>query len=105
MSQENVEVVRRAISAYNRRDFEGLRALNDPDVEVDWSESRGLQPGVYRGQEEVMALYREFFDAFEAIEIEPERFIERSDTVVVPNSARLVGRETDEALGVEGLEE
>jgi len=53
MSQENVDVVRRAISAYNRRDLEALKEVNDPDV----------------------------------------GFIERADTVVVPNSARLVGRD------------
>jgi ketosteroid isomerase-like protein len=34
MSQENVEIVTRALDAYGRRDLELLRALNDPDVEL-----------------------------------------------------------------------
>jgi hypothetical protein len=34
MSQENVEVVRWAIAAYNRRDFEAIRALNPIDSVV-----------------------------------------------------------------------
>jgi ketosteroid isomerase-like protein len=93
VSEHNVEVVRRSIDAYNRRDFETMRTLNDPDVELDWSESRGLDAGVYRGHDEAMAFYRQFFDAFEVIEIEPERFVERADSVVVPNRARLVGRD------------
>jgi ketosteroid isomerase-like protein len=33
MSQENVEIVRRWNTAYNRRDFENLIELTDPDLE------------------------------------------------------------------------
>ena len=65
MSQENVEVVRRSIDAYNRRDFEELRELNHADVEVDWSASRGLEARVHRGWEEAMAFYRGFLEMFE----------------------------------------
>ena len=97
MSQDNVDVVRQAISAYNRRDYEAMRALNEPDVTLDWSESRGLDAGVYRGHDQVMAFHAQFFDAFESIEIEAERFIERAGTVIVPNRARLVGRDGVEA--------
>ena len=86
-------MVRRSINAYNARDLDTLWAINDPDVEVDWSESRGVDAGVYRGQAAVMAFYREFFDAFEVIEIKAERFVERADSVVVPNLARVVGRD------------
>ena len=93
MSEENVEVVRRAISAYNRRDFEALRAVNDPDIELDWTESLGLDAGVYRGHDDVFAFFRQYFEAFPRIEIEPDRFIERGDAVVVSTSAQLVGRD------------
>jgi hypothetical protein len=41
MSQENVEIAERGLDAFNQRDLEALRALNDPDVELDWSASRG----------------------------------------------------------------
>ena len=93
MSQENVELVRSAIAAYNQRDFEAMRALNQPDVQVDWSASRGLEAGVYQGWEEVMRLYQSFFEMFEEVTLEPERFIESGDSVVVPNSARVRGRD------------
>jgi ketosteroid isomerase-like protein len=49
MSQENVEIAREALSAMNGRDFDALRDLFSPDVEMDWSASRGLDAGVYRG--------------------------------------------------------
>jgi ketosteroid isomerase-like protein len=35
MSQENVEVVRKAWEAYRRRDNEAALALYDPEIEVD----------------------------------------------------------------------
>ncbi len=98
MSQENVEVVRRAIAAYNRRDFEAIRDLNHPDVQVDWSASRGLAAGVYQGQEEVMRFYQDFLGTFEEVQIEPERFIESGDSVVVPNSAQIRGRDGIEVV-------
>jgi uncharacterized protein len=91
MAQENVEVARQSIAAYNRRDFEAIRALNHPDVELDWSASRGLEAGICRG-EEVMRFFANFFDMFPEINIEPERFIEAGDSVVVPNSGHIRGR-------------
>jgi ketosteroid isomerase-like protein len=93
MSQENIEVTRRAIEAYNQRDFEALEQVNHPDMELDWSASRGLQAGVYRGWGEVRAFYDNFLDTFEEVRLEPERFIESGDSVVVPNSAQIRGRE------------
>jgi hypothetical protein len=43
MSKESVEIVKRSLDAYNRRDFDDIRAVSDPDLEVDWSASRGLR--------------------------------------------------------------
>ena len=97
MSEENVEVVRRAIDAYNRRDLQGMKAEAHPDVEVDWSASRGLEAGVYRGFEETDAFYENWFDMFE-IRLEPERFIESGDLVLVPNTAVTRGRDGIEAV-------
>ena len=97
MSEENVEVVRRATEAYNRRDLEGMKAEAHPDVEVDWSASRGLEAGVYRGFEETDAFYENWFDMFE-IRLEPERLIESGDRVLVPNTAFTRGRDGIEAV-------
>jgi len=98
MSKADVEVVRRAIAAYNRRDFEVIRTLNHPDVQLDWSASRGLEAGVYQGVEEVMDFYRNFLETFEKVHIEPDRFIESRDSVVVPNSAQVRGRDGIETV-------
>jgi ketosteroid isomerase-like protein len=93
MSRENVEVVRAALDSYSQRDFEALRALNHPDLELDWSASRGLRAGIYRGREEVFGLYRDYLGTFEEVVIEPDRFIESGELVLVPNSARVRGRD------------
>jgi ketosteroid isomerase-like protein len=98
MPEENVEVVRRAIDAYNRRDFDAIRAISEPEVELDWSASRGLEAGVYKGLEQVIGFYRNFLDTFEEVHIEPERFVESGDLVVVPNSAQIRGRDGIETV-------
>jgi ketosteroid isomerase-like protein len=93
MSRANVEVVREALDAYTRRDLDALRALSDPDLELDWSASRGWLAGVYRGLDEALRFYAGYFEAFDEIVIEPDRFIEAGDSVVVPNVARQRGRD------------
>ena len=98
MSRENVEGVRRAIGAYNRRDFEAIRALNHPEVEVDWSASRGLEARIYPGREDVMRFMQSFLGMFEQVKMEPVRFIESGDSVVVPNRAQMRGRDGIETV-------
>lgn len=92
MSEETVDVVRRAIDAYNRSDFEAIRAINHPDVEVDWSASRGPVAGIYRGADEVIDFMRDFLDTFEQVRMEAERYVDAGESVVVPNATYLKGR-------------
>ncbi len=93
MSQENVEVVEQALDAYTRRDVEALRALADPNMELDWSASRGWLADVYRGIDEALRFYAGYFEAFDEIVIVPDRLIETGDSVVVPNVAHQRGRD------------
>jgi ketosteroid isomerase-like protein len=98
-----VRVVRRSVAAYNRSDLEVLSELNHADVELDWSASRGLEAGVYRGREEVVRFHRSFLDTFQEVRIEPDSFIEAGDSVVVPNSAHVRGRDGIEAVARSAL--
>src|SRR5271169_6874692 len=91
MSQ--VEVVRQALDAYTRRNIGALQALADPDMELDWSRSRGWLAGVYKGIDEAMRFYAGYFEAFDEIVIKPDSFIEAGDSVVVPNVAYQRGRD------------
>jgi ketosteroid isomerase-like protein len=92
MSQENVELVRGVIEAFNRRDLEAAGRAHDPDVEVDWSRSRGLDVGVYRGYEATIGFWRSLLDMFDQITVAPE-LIECGEHVLVPNRTRFRGRD------------
>jgi ketosteroid isomerase-like protein len=93
VSQENVEIVREAIEAFNRRDID--RAFRDvgPDVELDWTRSRGTEAGVYHGREASLAFWSAWLDLFDQISFEPDEFIDCGADVVVPNLMHLRGRD------------
>jgi ketosteroid isomerase-like protein len=94
MSGENVEIVRRNTDAYSRRDLDGWLAGWAPDAVLDWSNSRGLEAGVYRGHEEIRAVVERFLAAFEELRIELIDPVEVEDGVVVAeNLAYLRGRD------------
>jgi ketosteroid isomerase-like protein len=93
MSQENVEIVRQRYEALNRRDLEGSLQDLHPDAEVDWSESFGVQRGMYRGIGEIRRFWEEWLEVFEEIDIRPEAFITVGEHVVVPNRGYFRGRD------------
>ena len=94
MSQENVEVVRRHIETWNRRDLTTWLALYSPDAEIDWTRARGPLKGVYRGPGERETLWNEFFFTFEEAKIEtPQGFTDAGSEVVVSNTTHFRGRE------------
>ncbi|MGH2965000.1 MAG: nuclear transport factor 2 family protein [Solirubrobacterales bacterium] len=90
MSQENVEIVRAALDAYNRGDFEGLSRFAGPDFTFDWSRSIGPQRGVY-GIDELSKL--NIAEQFETARTEPEEFIEVGDQVITPLVGHFRGRD------------
>jgi ketosteroid isomerase-like protein len=93
MSQENVEVVRSHIEAWNRRDLTMLSVLWRSDGEIDWSRARGPLKGVYRGQDERESFWNEFWSTFEEVEVELSDFRQTGPYVVASNTAHLRGRD------------
>src|SRR2546428_390481 len=66
----------------------------DPEVEYDMAESPALDiGGVYRGVESVRRLWREWFDAWEALQFDYE-LVDAGDRVVVLLDTRMRGRST-----------
>ena len=98
MSEENIEVVRRFLDAFNRRDVAAALALWSPDAEVDWSRSKGPLKGVFRGHQGVESFWKEFWSAFETVEIEIHELMPVGRCVVVPNTAHMRGREGIEVV-------
>lgn len=92
MSHENVEIVRRSIDAFNERDLDGAMRDFDPEGEIDWSRSRGLEAGIYRGYDACRSFWGTFIDTFDRVTVAADEFIDRGDHVVVPNRTRMWGR-------------
>jgi ketosteroid isomerase-like protein len=89
MSEENVEIVRRWIEAFNRGGVDMAAHFVDSDVE--WT-TTGLyiEAGTYRGHEGVLRYLDALAAEFEDFRSEPEELIDAGDQVVVP--VRITGR-------------
>ena len=85
MSQENVEVVKALIAAFNRGDAA-------PDFVIDLSRAVGPARGVYR-RDQAVELWSELRAHWESMRIEPHEFIEAGEQVVVPWTFYATGRD------------
>jgi ketosteroid isomerase-like protein len=93
VSQENVEIVRRSIDAFNGRDLDLASEEWDAEAMVDWSRSAGVDAGVYRGREAVRAFFGNWLEMFDQFDFKVDEFIERGEHVAMPNVTRLRGRD------------
>ena len=92
MSQENVELVRAAIDAYNQGDWKSALKDASPGFECDLSRALGPQNDVYR-RDQMQRFWAEFAEGWESVRIEPDEFIQTGDDVVVPLTVHLTGRD------------
>jgi ketosteroid isomerase-like protein len=91
MSSVNLDLVRRAMRAFNRGELKALFKDADPGVAVDWS--RSAEAGIYIGRHAAAHFLDAFHDLFERVDSEPHELIERGDSVLVPTDTRLWGRD------------
>jgi len=79
MSEENVENIKLAVEAFNRRDADAFVALASPDVEwedaIFWS---GVSR-IYRGRDELRDWFEQVVEPWASIHIAAEEIIEASD--------------------------
>ena len=81
MSQENVDLVRRAYEAFLGGDFAATLAKWHPDVEID---GRNLPDGrVYRGHDGILEHVTSWANMWEDWRVELDRFIDAGDDRVV----------------------
>ena len=73
MSRENVEIVHRALAAWNGRDIEAMLALTDPEVEYVNSPT-AVEPGTRSGHKSFEHVIRTQWEIF--------RLYERRDEIV-----------------------
>jgi ketosteroid isomerase-like protein len=98
MSEENVEVVRRALAALDRGDVEQMLSMVQPDFEVRVAPELSAEPDTYRGSEGVRRYFDSFREAFEQIRFEVEQLTDASDAVVVNMRMRAIGKATKIAV-------
>jgi ketosteroid isomerase-like protein len=96
---DGAESFKAALEAFNRRDFDGIVADVDPDVE--FHVPGGLPDAdVYRGPEEVKRWAVMMLDAFDDLQLEFGEFREvAEETVLVP--VRSVGHGRESGVKVE----
>lgn len=83
MSRENVELVRAAWQAWDRREMEAIFSFYDPAIVWDQTHAPVQLSGVYRGHEGVRQFFREWLSPFENFYAYAEEFIDAGDAVVV----------------------
>src|SRR5688500_7022275 len=95
MSQENVEIVRRAFEAVNRRDdVEEILSYIDPEGELHSAVIGGAEGNVYRGHEGFRRWFAETDDAFAEIRTDVTEARDLGDRVLVLGHIKARGRES-----------
>ena len=99
MSQENVEIVRRHVEAWNRRDLRTWLAMFRSDAEIDWSRvPRAAQGCLSRSSASIEAFWDVFWSTFEDVQLENYGFAEAGSEVVYSHTAHLRGRQGIEVI-------
>ena len=82
MSQENVEIVRRANEAFNRGDAEALYDLFAPDAEVRDLSNAPDQPSVATGRINLREAWVLWTAAFDQLRADIEEYTDEGDAVI-----------------------
>ena len=101
-ADENVETARRALAAFSAGDFEASLATMDPEIE--WHLFFRLPDlplrSVYRGRDEVRAIWNVLAAAWESFGIEIEEILHADDEVIVLRG-RFRGRGAESGVEVD----
>ena len=100
MSQENIEIVRRAYAVLAEQGVEAVLAFADPQFEGTTPASLATEPDTYRGHEGVRRWFGSFGDAMEGVYLEGQEFTAAGDKVLVDTMLHARGRTT----GIEAVQ-
>jgi len=88
MSRENLDVVRASYEAFNRRDFDALFKIYDP--QIVWEQDEGfVEPGTHHGHASVRHVFDSVFEGFKDFRIDVEQLFDLDDRVLA--LVRIVG--------------
>jgi ketosteroid isomerase-like protein len=83
MSSENVELVREALRAFNRRDVEWAIAHSTPDCEWFPAVAAGVEGKPFRGPDGAREFFKGMVEVWEEFSLEPEELRDLGDHVLL----------------------
>ena len=96
MSQQNMEIVKAVIDAYNREDWDAGFRYAAPGAEMDFSRALGPYRGIY-ALDQVRPFINDFAATFESIRMDVDQLIDAGEHVVLLGTAHFLGRDGAEA--------
>ena len=102
MPEENVQIVRELVEAFNARDLDAAFAVLHPEAELHPLRAQ-LEGKAYVGHEGLRELLADFDQDWEYVQMDPEEFREADDKVLVLGRlrarARASGMDLDVPMG------
>ena len=94
MSEENLEIVRRAVDQFNARGVEGVIPFIHPDFEATTPPNLASEPDTYRGHDGVRRWFDSFYEVMDEIRWDSHEFQGVGDLVVIDFTLRARGKTT-----------
>ncbi len=91
MSQENVDVARQLIQAFNRRDLAAMTERFDPEIEWTPGGPAAVERAVYRGRDEVSDGFAATWETWEVFHLEEHGVRDLGEAILWLGRARLKG--------------
>ena len=93
MPPSNAEIIREAMDAWNRGDWETALRNTAPDVELDNSAVQGEYRGIHRGPAEGRRMFERFAEPWESVRVEIVELVEAGERVFTRMHGRFRGRD------------
>ena len=93
MPPQNVEIVRAAVEAWNRGDWDAAFKNASPDVEFDNSRNLGEWRGVHVTVGQVKQMLERFTEPWDSFRIELDELVDAGDQVVSRHTGTYRGRD------------
>jgi ketosteroid isomerase-like protein len=97
MSQQNVELVRAFIAAYNRRDFDAAVEAFDPQIEWVLPERQSSDSG--RGPDDIKRFWEGLDQTWDELRLDPQEFVDGGERIAT--RLRYYGRGKGSGLEIE----
>jgi ketosteroid isomerase-like protein len=101
--EQNIELHRRLIQAFNARDVEAMIAFNDPSVEYHPVIS-AIGVSVYHGHDGLRNWFGQLDDAWEELQVEPEAYFDLGEQTLLFYVLRGRGRQSGAKVAMQGAQ-